>query len=49
MLMVLDITDNYITDLAALMKLDYLMAVLCEDNPVQNTDDLENLKKLFYK
>lgn len=49
MLMVLDVTDNYITDLSPLTKLDMLMAVLCEDNPVQNTDGLENLKKLFYK
>ena len=49
MLMVLDVTDNYITDLSPLTKLDMLIAVLCEDNPVQNTDGLENLKKLFYK
>lgn len=48
-LMVLDVTDNYITDLSPLTKLNSLMAVLCKGNPVQSTDEPENLKKLFYK
>ncbi len=40
-LKVLDITDNYVTSLAPLTKLEQLEAVMCADNPIADDKGLE--------
>ena len=40
---ILDITDNYVTDLSPLADLEYLYTVLCEDNPIADTAGLDDL------
>ena len=39
----LDISDNYISDLSALTELSGLEMVICTDNPVKNTDGLDDV------
>ncbi len=39
----LDIQDNYIVSLEPLIGLGQLRVLLCEDNPIQNTDGLEHV------
>lgn len=40
---VLDIADNYVTDLSPLADLGYLHTVFCEDNPIADTAGLDDL------
>lgn len=42
-LLLLDVTDNYITDLSPLAGLENLVVLMCEDNPVQSTEGLEDV------
>lgn len=42
-LLLLDVTDNYITDLTPLVGLENLVILMCEDNPVQSTEGLEDV------
>lgn len=42
-LLLLDVSDNYITDLSPLMGLERLVVVMCEDNPVRGTEGLEDV------
>jgi len=39
----LDVSNNYITDLAPLQGLSQLTVLICEDNPVRSTDGLEKV------
>jgi len=42
-LWLLDISDNYVTDLTPLKGLAELTILMCEDNPVQSTEGLEDV------
>lgn len=42
-LLLLDVTNNYITDLSPLTNLEHLTVLLCENNPIRNTDGLEEV------
>lgn len=42
-LLLLDIEDNYVTDLSPLTNLEELTILICGGNPVQNTDGLEEV------
>ena len=42
-LQMLDITDNYVTDLSPLADLDYLYEIKCAGNPIANTAGLDDI------
>lgn len=42
-LLLLDVTNNYITDLSPLTNLEHLTVLLYENNPIRNTDGLEEV------
>lgn len=42
-LTLLDVEDNYITDLSPLTGLEQLVVLICGDNPIESTDGLEDV------
>lgn len=42
-LVMIDVSNNYITDLAPLTGLEELLVLICEDNPIRSTEGLEDV------